>query len=315
MPDIATGTDGATSVPATRTLTSGSSDFDALGVQLGDILHLEDDTDTGDNDRYVITAVSTTILTVDKDWPVGSLTNLSFRVQSIRQQFSTTTPDQAYLKRQDRNAAWHLYTPRQWWVLNQLTEPERNIYGEPVVRTTVTASDGVTSVPATRTLTTSTDLVAAGVRPLDTLAIADSSTPGDDGWYQIDAVTTNTVTINEDWPVGSLTGLDFTIEKRYHEYTPFPTLVPFYIRLDPPASDLKKYGIEQERDFLGEISVQVCEEVGLLPKIGDRFDVNTSEGNIQQFQLLTFDAVPISGDMRDPLHYFFTGLKSKYKHT
>lgn len=130
MPDIVTATDGSTSIPATRQITS-STDFVASGVNINDILHIEDGTDTGDNDRYYITTVTTNILTVHKDWPVGSLSNLTFRVQQVDQDF-VGNADYLNLRRLDRDAHRHRMTPVEWLVLDQLTEPQRNIYGDPI---------------------------------------------------------------------------------------------------------------------------------------------------------------------------------------
>lgn len=65
--DLATGTDGLFSIPATKTLTSATGDFVNDGILVGDVLELHD----GDaNDGfYVLTAVAATVLTVDRNWP------------------------------------------------------------------------------------------------------------------------------------------------------------------------------------------------------------------------------------------------------
>ncbi len=76
---------GATSVPATRTLTLAGAKF-TNGVKVGDILHIDDTTAgppdmTLDNGHYVITEVtSDTVVVVNRDWPAGSLTALDFTI-------------------------------------------------------------------------------------------------------------------------------------------------------------------------------------------------------------------------------------------
>jgi hypothetical protein len=75
------GTNGATSIPATRTLTSAGSSFVTAGVAVGDMLRIEGTGgSTGDNGMYRITNVAATILTVDRDFPVGSLAALPYSV-------------------------------------------------------------------------------------------------------------------------------------------------------------------------------------------------------------------------------------------
>lgn len=77
---IAGGDDGATSVPATRTLTSAAQDFTAHGVVAGDWVYVNDSGSVGDNGWFMITNVATTVLTVNRDWPEGSNTALTFSV-------------------------------------------------------------------------------------------------------------------------------------------------------------------------------------------------------------------------------------------
>jgi len=74
-------TDGATSVPSTRTLTSASAAFIVDGVQAGDVVYINDTGDTEDNGFYVVQSVpSATTLIVNRDFPSGSLTGLTFAV-------------------------------------------------------------------------------------------------------------------------------------------------------------------------------------------------------------------------------------------
>lgn len=75
------GTNGVTSVPSLRQFTSSGSTFLTNGVAAGDVLYINDDTDTDDNGFYVIeTVVSETSLKLNRDLPVGSLTGLTFTV-------------------------------------------------------------------------------------------------------------------------------------------------------------------------------------------------------------------------------------------
>ena len=76
------GLDGVTSIPTTRTLTSAGSTFTTNAVAEGDILRVHDDTPATleDNGFYRITNVAMNVLTVDRDWPVGSKAALTFTV-------------------------------------------------------------------------------------------------------------------------------------------------------------------------------------------------------------------------------------------
>ena len=72
---------GATSAPTTRTLTCAGHDFaTSHGVVVGDWLYINDAGDTGDNGWYYITNVAATVLTVNRDWPEGNNTGLTFQV-------------------------------------------------------------------------------------------------------------------------------------------------------------------------------------------------------------------------------------------
>ncbi|MCG8433066.1 MAG: hypothetical protein MJA83_03415 [Gammaproteobacteria bacterium] len=156
---VATNTDGATSIPATRTLTSAGSNFVTAGVVVGDTLQVETGTDSG---FYRIVTVAATVLTIDRDWPVGSNSGETFSVHSSLE-FS--------------------------------------------------AADGATGLAASRqftsaTATFQTNLVQAG----DVLEIVDVSTPGDNGFYVIAAVTgETTLLLNRDFPTGSLTALTYNV--------------------------------------------------------------------------------------------------------
>jgi hypothetical protein len=71
----ALGTDGTTSVAATRQLDSaGAVDFEAAGVRVGDVLRIEDAGTPQDDGTYRITAVnSATQIEVERNWPTGGI--------------------------------------------------------------------------------------------------------------------------------------------------------------------------------------------------------------------------------------------------
>lgn len=73
--------DGATSIPATRQFTSALATFISNNVLPGDMLTIDDVSSPGDNDDYIIVSVdSETQVTVNKNWPTGSLTGLDYTV-------------------------------------------------------------------------------------------------------------------------------------------------------------------------------------------------------------------------------------------
>lgn len=77
--------DGATSTPALRTFTSATGRFAhataSNHVQVGDILLINDIAPTdGDNGLYVVESVGATTVVVNRDWPVGSLANLTYQI-------------------------------------------------------------------------------------------------------------------------------------------------------------------------------------------------------------------------------------------
>ena len=73
---LETGTDGVTSIPGTRTLTSGEAAF--APVRVGDMLRVMDTTDLGD---YLVgEVVSGAVLKITEDWPAGSQNPVAYRV-------------------------------------------------------------------------------------------------------------------------------------------------------------------------------------------------------------------------------------------
>lgn len=155
---LATDTDGVTSVPATRTLTSAGGDFVNDGVVVGDVLEVHEG--GADDGFYSLVTVAATVLTIERDWPTGSLSNQDFTVWSAKK---------------------------------------------------ASGSNGATSVPATRTLTSAGAVFTATVSVGDIIVIDDSSSDEDDGVYEITNVAATVLTVDRDWPVGSLTSLTFDV--------------------------------------------------------------------------------------------------------
>lgn len=162
---VVSDTDGVTSVPGTRTLTSAGGDFVNDGVLVGDILEVHES--AADDGFYVLTNVAATVLTVDRDWPTGSLSDQDFTVWSAKREAGT---------------------------------------------------DGATSAQATRTLTSSgSTFQTNGVQAGDVVYINDTGDTGDNGFYTVASVTSETVLVlNRDFPTGSLTGLTFTVYGANH---------------------------------------------------------------------------------------------------
>ena len=156
--NITTNTDGATSVPATRTLTSAGSAFITAGVIVGDTVEIIGGADAG---FYRATIVAATVLTIDRDWPTGSLASQTFEVHASQS------------------------------------------FG---------AADGATGQAASRQFTSaSATFLANLVQAGDILEIVDVSSPGDDGFYVIAAVTSETtLLLNRDFPTGDLTTLTYS---------------------------------------------------------------------------------------------------------
>lgn len=218
--------------------------------------------------------------------------------------------DVATVKKMDAEAFKLYYKPRVWLVHNNLITT--NIYGEP--GDPLTGSDGATSVPANRIFTsTGSDFVASGVVANCILELNDLEY-SDNGRYKVVSVTDAThLVVDSDWPTGSLSSLDFRILYENEKYTAHTTPIPFHIKLDPSQWTLKKWGIEQKEqpiDALIKMSISVCEEYGLTPKIGDRF--NYPYGALAQqyevFSIIERDQVTDTGT---PIHYVGTASKTR----
>ena len=73
--------DGATSVPATRQLTSATGQFLNLAVEAGDLVVIADAGTPEDNQLYTVVSVqNATTLTVDRNWPKGSGAGLTYSI-------------------------------------------------------------------------------------------------------------------------------------------------------------------------------------------------------------------------------------------
>jgi hypothetical protein len=191
--------------------------------------------------------------------------------------------------------------PRKWLVNND--QINLNIYGEP--GQPITGTDGVTSVAATRRFTSaSADFVAAGLIASDIVEIQDpADNQGDNGRYAIaTVVSAHILTISQDWPVGSRSGLVFNIHLQKERYTELPQRIPFILKLEPTKKTLDKWGIQEQRDAMVILSTKLCDDVGLTPKIGDRFvhDYSGREIHYELRNLFETDSLTNTGK---PIHY------------
>jgi hypothetical protein len=178
--------------------------------------------------------------------------------------------DALYMKRRAAEQIKLYSVPRRWLVNDDTIT--LNIYGEPGAP--ISASDGASSVPATRQFTSaSSDFVTAGVKPSDVLEIqTPACNDGDNGKYQVNQVVSPTVLeITEDWPVGGKTDLFFILHFLKERYTEHDQLVPFQIKLEPTQKELDQWGIQEKRDARILMSTHLCDNINLVPKIGDRF--------------------------------------------
>jgi len=222
------------------------------------------------------------------------------------QRFSSAL-DSLYLKKRSAEKARLFSKPRRWLVNN--SSLGLNIYGEPGVA--ITGTNGVTSLPATRNLTSAgSDFTASGVQAGDVVEI---ETPppnsADDGKYIVHSIVGPTVLkVTENWPAGSLTSLIYKVHFHDERYTEFVQLVPFEIHLKPTEKLLTKWGISDNRDAMIVVSTQICEELGLDPKIGDRF-VYEQDGTLAHYEVVNLfkaDQLNDSG-----LHVNYVGFAMK----
>lgn len=223
----------------------------------------------------------------------------------------STLKDAMYYRRRSAEQHRLYYTPRVWLVCNDSIV--LNIYGEP--GQPVSGTDGVTSIPSTRQLTSAaSEFQTDGVQASDVLEVQDPAcNSGDNGRYMIDSVPDeHTLVINEDWPQGSLSSLIFYVHFSKMRYTQFAEEVPFNVKLNPPQELLEKWGQSIKRDAMIQMSVQLCEDMNLTPKVGDRFVYPYGNKNIH-FELQTLLEVDQLTDSGLPLHYIGFADKTKDK--
>lgn len=242
---IVTGTDGVTSAAATRTFTSAGSTF-TTGVRVGNILEVSEG--GADDGFYVIVDVAATVLTVDRDWPTGGLSAQDFTVWAAKKeagvdgatsslslrQFTSagatfqsngvsagdvlyvndsgTLTDNGFYTISSVDSETQVTVDRDW-PAGSNSSLSYTVYGNNSNSSTQleAQADGVTSVAATRTLTSAlATFVTNGVRAGDSVVI--QGTTGDEGIYTIASVDSETqLTISENWPVGGLSTLTYEV--------------------------------------------------------------------------------------------------------
>ena len=213
----------------------------------------------------------------------------------------STIRDATFYRKRDAERFRLYCKPRRWLV--ETATITKNIYGEP--GEPVTGTDGVTSIPATRQLvSSSSNFITSGVAVSDVLEIVTESAYSDDnGRYVIDqVVNATTLKINQDWPTGSISGLKFKVFFGDKRYTDFGQEIQFVIKLNPTEKELQKWGINEYRSAKIVLSVELCESIGLVPKIGDRFVYTYGERNIHYEVLNLFESDQL-GDSGLQLHY------------
>lgn len=241
---LATGADGVTSIPATRTLTSAGSSFVTGGVLAGDILEVADG--TADDGFYEIVTVAATILTVDRDWPAGSLSTLDFTVWSSKREAGTDgatsvqaartftsagstflangvaagdilyvndtgdTGDNGFYVVQSVTNETTLVLNREWRE-GELTGLTFTVYGP----NHPAGTDGDTTT-AGEFVSATAQFQLHGVKAGDLLIIEDATDTDNNGTYVIEGLKTaaeaTTLEVNVGtWPGGVLTGLSYRV--------------------------------------------------------------------------------------------------------
>lgn len=236
--------DGVTSIPATRTLTSATGDFITDGVKVGMVLEISGG--SADDGFYVIVDVQATVLTVDRNWPTGSLSTLTFDIWCSKReagvngvtsvagtrtftssgatfeengvvagdvlQISGGTDDDGLYLISTVDSETQVTVNRDWQS-GELTSLTYTVYSKLTTSNTAleTGADGATNASNGFSSAGST-FVTNGVRAGDWLVVNDSGTAGDNGIYTISSVDSETaITISENFPTGSLSSLDFTV--------------------------------------------------------------------------------------------------------
>lgn len=240
---LVTGTDGATSVAATRELSSSGSSFVTAGVVEGDVVEIEGGSDAG---FYRVTNVAATVLTLDKDFPAGELSSQTFTVWSSKafeaadgatsvqysRQFTSAggtflvdgikAGDVLYINDGSDSGDNGFYvisnvtgettlTVNRDWPTGSLTTLSYTIYRE----NHPDMGDGSTAV-AGKFSSATAEFELHGVQAGDLLIIEDPVNTGNNGTYVIEGLSSGsedtTLDVNvSTWPGGSLSSLDFRI--------------------------------------------------------------------------------------------------------
>lgn len=243
---ISTGTNGASSVAATRTLTSAGATFDTDGVKVGNILEVHEG--TGDDGFYVIVDVTATVLTIDRNWPTGSLADLDFTVWSAKKEAGVNGATSAAALRQFTSTGatfqtngvqagdvlqindsgtltdngFYLIasvdsetqvTVNRDWPAGSNTSLAYTVYGSNSHSAAQLEAQADGATDATNGFSSVlADFVTSGVRAGDSLVIMDAGTGGDNGIYVISSVDSETaLTVVGSWPTGSLSALDYEV--------------------------------------------------------------------------------------------------------
>lgn len=215
----------------------------------------------------------------------------------------SSSKDALYFKKRSAEKS-RLYYPPLRWLLNN-DSIVLNLYGEP--GNPISGTDGSSSIAATQQFSSaSADFVDAGIGPGDILEVqTPACNDGDNGRYQISSVIDeNTLDIGEDWPQGGLSNLVYNVHFLKERYTEHPQLIPFLVKLRPTEKELTRWGISEKRDAMIVMSIYLCDEIGLIPKIGDRFLypyqrsgrprlIHMEVANLYEETQLTNSAVPI----------------------
>ena len=210
--------DGATSVPATRQLTSVTAGLNAL-VTLGDLLRIEDPARPGDDGDYIVIARNDTTITVDRNWPAGSLTNLRFRVYSAMGTVRTpsgvvvreTACQDGVLSISAGGAQVRLDRVVCRYVYNASTPANTASY---VVLTGAGATAAVADGDLTGGQREFTSVTGGFLSLAEghILRIADAVDDSSNGDYTILRIESDTkLHVDRNWPDGSLTGLTFQV--------------------------------------------------------------------------------------------------------
>lgn len=204
-------TDGSSA--ASAVFTSAGSTFLTNGVEAGDVLEiLEGGADDG---FYEIDSVdSETQITLSASLTLTA-SNIDFAIYSGDDRFWLSSVN---YRRQPTLYRWNASRELVDYKINlsailSLDEFVESISFSDTV--SVSAADGQTSVSTEGSIVSATSTFKTdGVRPGDIVEITGGS--GDDGFYTVFSVDTETrLVVEEDWPVGELTGLSFTIHSRH----------------------------------------------------------------------------------------------------